>query len=162
MKKRLGLPTDLPAILLVGGGEGMGKLEITVDQIAEKLGGSCQIIVICGRNQKLLETLRAKRYASGMPVTVTGFIDNIHEYMHASDAIVTKAGPGTIAEALISGLPILLNGNVPCQVCIGSSGGKTVVHEIVIGTWIRLSTTTGTGIPLKHNNNNNCLFAGGG
>lgn len=25
------------------------------------------------------------------------------------------AGPGTIAEALISGLPILLNGNVPCQ-----------------------------------------------
>ncbi len=34
----------------------------------------------------------------------------------ASDVIVTKAGPGTIAEALISGLPILLNGNVPCQV----------------------------------------------
>ena len=51
-----------------------------------------------------------------MPVTATGFIDNIHEYMHACDAIVTKAGPGTIAEALISGLPILLNGNVPCQV----------------------------------------------
>lgn len=25
------------------------------------------------------------------------------------------AGPGTIAEALISGLPILINGNVPCQ-----------------------------------------------
>lgn len=25
------------------------------------------------------------------------------------------AGPGTIAEALICGLPILLNGNVPCQ-----------------------------------------------
>ena len=51
-----------------------------------------------------------------MPVTATGFIDNIHEYMHACDAVVTKAGPGTIAEALISGLPILLNGNVPCQV----------------------------------------------
>jgi glycosyltransferase involved in cell wall biosynthesis len=26
-----------------------------------------------------------------------------------------KAGPGTIAEALICGLPILLNGNIPCQ-----------------------------------------------
>lgn len=28
---------------------------------------------------------------------------------------VVQAGPGTIAEALISGLPILLNGNIPCQ-----------------------------------------------
>ena len=56
------------------------------------------------------------RYPSGMRVKATGFIDNIHEYMAACDAVVTKAGPGTIAEALISGLPILLNGNVPCQV----------------------------------------------
>jgi hypothetical protein len=38
------------------------------------------------------------------------------QWMAACDTIVTKAGPGTIAEALISGLPILLNGNVPCQV----------------------------------------------
>jgi hypothetical protein len=40
----------------------------------------------------------------------------VHEWMAAVDTIITKAGPGTIAEALISGLPILLNGNVPCQV----------------------------------------------
>jgi UDP-N-acetylglucosamine:LPS N-acetylglucosamine transferase len=32
------------------------------------------------------------------------------EYMSACDCIITKAGPGTIAEALICGLPILLNG----------------------------------------------------
>lgn len=38
--------------------------------------------------------------------------------MAAVDTIITKAGPGTIAEALISGLPILLNGNVPCQVWV--------------------------------------------
>lgn len=38
------------------------------------------------------------------------------QWMAAVDTIITKAGPGTIAEALISGLPILLNGNVPCQV----------------------------------------------
>lgn len=31
------------------------------------------------------------------------------------DRLRVGAGPGTIAEALISGLPILLNGNVPCQ-----------------------------------------------
>ena len=77
---------------------------------------SHQVVVICGRNKSLLDKLQAKRYATGMPVVAVGFVDNIHEYMAACDAIVTKAGPGTIAEALISGLPILLNGNVPCQV----------------------------------------------
>lgn len=35
--------------------------------------------------------------------------------MGACDAIVTKAGPGTIAESLISGLPMVLNGFIPCQ-----------------------------------------------
>mmetsp|Transcript_11323 Transcript_11323/g.47353 ORF Transcript_11323/g.47353 Transcript_11323/m.47353 type:complete len:124 (-) Transcript_11323:297-668(-) len=37
------------------------------------------------------------------------------EYMTACDCIITKAGPGTIAEALICGRPILLNGYIPCQ-----------------------------------------------
>lgn len=31
------------------------------------------------------------------------------EWMAASDCVITKAGPGTIAEALIRGLPIVLN-----------------------------------------------------
>jgi 1,2-diacylglycerol 3-beta-galactosyltransferase len=35
--------------------------------------------------------------------------------MAACDCVVTKAGPGTIAEALISGLPILLSGYIPGQ-----------------------------------------------
>lgn len=46
---------------------------------------------------------------------VKGFVDNMPELMSASDAIVTKAGPGTISEALICGLPMVLNAFVPCQ-----------------------------------------------
>mmetsp|Transcript_33368 Transcript_33368/g.99359 ORF Transcript_33368/g.99359 Transcript_33368/m.99359 type:complete len:576 (-) Transcript_33368:456-2183(-) len=115
IKARLGLPKNVPAVLLVGGGEGMGKLEDTVDEMAGTLGGKVQAVVICGRNKQLLQRLQSKRYESGMHVTPVGFVNNIHEYMGAADAIITKAGPGTIAEALIAGLPILLNGNVPCQ-----------------------------------------------
>ena len=37
------------------------------------------------------------------------------DWMGACDCIVTKAGPGTIAEALVRGVPLLLNGCVPCQ-----------------------------------------------
>jgi len=42
-----------------------------------------------------------------------GFVNNMSEYMSACDCIITKAGPGTIAEALICGTPILLNGEQP-------------------------------------------------
>jgi len=46
-----------------------------------------------------------------MHMDVQGFVNNMSEYMLACDCIITKAGPGTIAEALICGRPILLNGD---------------------------------------------------
>jgi 1,2-diacylglycerol 3-beta-galactosyltransferase len=35
--------------------------------------------------------------------------------MAASDVIVTKAGPATISEAIVCGLPIILSGAIPYQ-----------------------------------------------
>lgn len=49
-----------PAILLVGGGEGMGPVEKTVDALADSLGAECQVVVVCGRNAKLVEKLSNK------------------------------------------------------------------------------------------------------
>lgn len=77
---------------------------------------SMQVVVICGRNQKLVQKLEATTWSSNMNVIVNGFVDNMHQWMGASDCIITKAGPGTIAESLICGLPMLLNGFVPGQV----------------------------------------------
>lgn len=44
LRRRLGLSPTLPAILMVGGGEGMGKLEQTVAAIAER-DVSCQVLM---------------------------------------------------------------------------------------------------------------------
>lgn len=38
-----GLLPDVPAILLVGGGEGMGKLQATVEQLDARLQGTAQV-----------------------------------------------------------------------------------------------------------------------
>lgn len=38
-----GMLQDVPAILLVGGGEGMGKLKATVQQLDAKLQGAAQV-----------------------------------------------------------------------------------------------------------------------
>eukprot|EP01056_Protomagalhaensia_sp_Gyna25_P005986 Protomagalhaensia_sp_Gyna_25__5985@NODE_930_length_2398_cov_24_690547_g736_i0_p1_GENE_NODE_930_length_2398_cov_24_690547_g736_i0NODE_930_length_2398_cov_24_690547_g736_i0_p1_ORF_typecomplete_len618_score100_77MGDG_synth/PF06925_11/2e44Glyco_tran_28_C/PF04101_16/0_39Glyco_tran_28_C/PF04101_16/6_2e14Glyco_trans_1_3/PF13528_6/2_1e02Glyco_trans_1_3/PF13528_6/0_0053Glyco_trans_1_4/PF13692_6/0_026Glycos_transf_1/PF00534_20/0_1_NODE_930_length_2398_cov_24_690547_g736_i02882141 len=48
-------------------------------------------------------------------VIIFGFSNNIDEVMAASDLIVTKAGPGTIAEAMTRGLPIMLSSYMPGQ-----------------------------------------------
>ena len=50
------------------------------------------------------------------PVVVVhplGFVNNMAEYMVAADVLVTKAGPGTIAEAAAVGLPVLLTSFLP-------------------------------------------------
>ncbi|KAG0503414.1 hypothetical protein HPP92_003486 [Vanilla planifolia] len=46
---------------------------------------------------------------------VRGFETQMEKWMGACDCIITKAGPGTIAEALIRGLPIVLNDFIPGQ-----------------------------------------------
>ena len=49
------------------------------------------------------------------PVRVEGFVPNMHEWMRAADLLVTKAGPSTVCEALVMGLPIVLSGALPGQ-----------------------------------------------
>ena len=87
-------------------------MEETCLALDNRLEGG-QIVVICGRNEKLAKRLRRHKWASN--VVILGFVSNMHEWMSASDCIVTKAGPGTIAESLACGLPIMLNNFIPCQ-----------------------------------------------
>jgi 1,2-diacylglycerol 3-beta-galactosyltransferase len=106
----------LPAALLIGGGEGVGPVEQIANELGQSLAGDRprgQLVIICGRNRELEERLKAQPWR--IPVVVKGFVDNMPDWMAACDCVVTKAGPGTIAEALISGLPILLSGYIPGQ-----------------------------------------------
>jgi len=52
---------------------------------------------------------------SQVKVEPLGFITNMAEYMVAADVLVTKAGPGTIAEAASVGLPVMLTSFLPGQ-----------------------------------------------
>eukprot|EP00891_Asterochloris_glomerata_P005998 jgi/Astpho2/5998/fgenesh1_pm.00084_%23_5_t len=131
LRRQLGMDLDKPAVLLVGGGEGMGPVERTVTALAQQVGAACQVVVICGRNKRLVRRLEARQYPEGMKVVVTGFVHNMPEWMSASDMIITKAGPGTIAESLICGLPVLLNAFIPCQ----EEGNVTYVLDNKVGTF---------------------------
>ena len=114
LRKELGLETDLPTVLVVGGGDGMGGIVDIANALGEQLGqtgsgeATAQLVVVCGNNQEARRTLEKKSWGSGVEVDVQGFVNNMDEFMRASDTLVTKAGPGTIAEASICGLPCML------------------------------------------------------
>eukprot|EP00569_Conticribra_weissflogii_P005750 CAMPEP_0171333490 /NCGR_PEP_ID=MMETSP0878-20121228/4042_1 /TAXON_ID=67004 /ORGANISM="Thalassiosira weissflogii, Strain CCMP1336" /LENGTH=711 /DNA_ID=CAMNT_0011834437 /DNA_START=239 /DNA_END=2374 /DNA_ORIENTATION=+ len=48
-------------------------------------------------------------------VVPMGFVTNMAEYMVAADVLVSKAGPGTIAEAAAVGLPVMVTSHLPGQ-----------------------------------------------
>ena len=112
IRRRLGWRTDLPVAVLVGGGEGMGPLAATAKSINQhKL--PLQLVIIAGRNQALKEHLEHTQW--NIPVKIYGFVQQMPDFMQAADILITKAGPGTISEAFIAGLPLILYSKMPGQ-----------------------------------------------
>jgi 1,2-diacylglycerol 3-beta-galactosyltransferase len=125
----LGLRDDLMTVLLMGGGDGMGRLEVTARELMlSEL--PIQLLIVCGRNQTVRESLEFIN--PRIPhARIFGFVNNIPELMGASDVIITKAGPGTICEAFIAGLPIVLYDAVPGQ----EEGNVSYVTDKGAGAW---------------------------
>lgn len=128
LRERLGWPTDLPVIMLTGGGDGMGPLKRTALSIASS-GLEAALVIVAGRNQGLKTSLEAQRWSA--PTFVYGFVREMPEFMRAADILVTKAGPGTISEALNAGLPMVLYSRLPGQ----EDGNVEFVVSEGVGVW---------------------------
>lgn len=128
LSRQLGWPEDLPVVLLIGGGEGMGPLKRTAIAIAS-LDIPFALAVIAGRNRELQEQLQSRDW--GRPVFVYGFEDRLPQMMRAASLLVSKAGPGTISEALNAHLPMVLYSRLPGQ----EEGNVDFVVESGTGTW---------------------------
>lgn len=114
MRARLGLPADATIVLLMAGGEGGGKLYDTAVALA-KVALPIHLVIVCGRNETMREKLIAAAPGLPTPLTAMGFTDRVPELFRAADLLVTKAGPGAIAEADAAQLPIVVYDYVPGQ-----------------------------------------------
>ena len=112
LRQQLGWPEHGIVALVVGGGEGMGPMAELVQAIDQAQMG-LMMAIIAGRNEALQESLKAANLRSAHKIY--GFMDNMPALMNAADVILTKAGPGTISEAFIAGLPIILYSKMPGQ-----------------------------------------------
>jgi UDP-N-acetylglucosamine:LPS N-acetylglucosamine transferase len=108
LKKKLGL-SDKKTVLIIGGGEGLKD----GDKILANLTKNCpelNLIVVCGKNQDYkLRCEKVKTAFAIQNIIVTGFSDQIFEFMNIADLIITKAGPGIIFEAISLKKPIIIN-----------------------------------------------------
>ncbi|OGC34779.1 hypothetical protein A2311_06500 [candidate division WOR-1 bacterium RIFOXYB2_FULL_48_7] len=113
-KERGKLNPKLFTILLMGGGEGAGGMAEIIKEF-QKTGFDGQLIVIAGRNKRLEQKLQKEKGKFSFPMKVYGFTNQVYELMAESDLIITKAGPGTIAEAMAMNLPIIVTSWLPGQ-----------------------------------------------
>jgi hypothetical protein len=108
LRKELGLREDLSTAILLFGGFGSNVMY----QIAQRLDAArapVQLIVICGRNDKLKAKFLARKW--NLPMHVLGFSKEVHRLMRAADFLIGKPGPGTIAESMVRRLPVILECN---------------------------------------------------
>jgi len=108
LRRQLNLRPDLPTGMLLFGGFG-SKVMYDIAEDLEAAAVPLQLIVICGRNEKLADKFRARSWK--MPVHVVGFTKEVHHLMRAADFLVGKPGPGSVAEAMVRHLPVILECN---------------------------------------------------
>jgi glycosyl transferase family 28 len=108
LRRELNLRPDLITGILLFGGFGSKVMS----EIAERLEAEdlpLQLIAICGRNDKLAEEFRARAWK--IPLNVVGFTKEVHRLMRAADFLIGKPGPGSVAEAMVRKLPVILECN---------------------------------------------------
>jgi 1,2-diacylglycerol 3-beta-galactosyltransferase len=128
LRHQLGWPSDAPVVLLVGGGEGMGPVEKISLAIAQA-NLPVTLVVVTGRNAELKQRLEARQWP--MTTLIYGFVHEMPDFMRAADIMVTKAGPGSISEALNAGLPMILYSRLPGQ----EDGNVDYVISEGVGVW---------------------------
>ena len=107
-----GLDPDLMTILVSAGGFGVGSTESLIGSLDE-VRRPIQIVVICGKNQRLKESVEKIKVRHS--VKVVGFTSEMDSYMAASDLLLGKAGGLTSSEALARGLVLVVVNPVPGQ-----------------------------------------------
>jgi processive 1,2-diacylglycerol beta-glucosyltransferase len=112
IRKTLGLRDDLPIVLVLSGGFGMGPVAEILTEL-DRVRFDFQTVVVTGRNAELRRDLAGQDRKH--PTHVLGFASNMHELMAISDLIVTKPGGLTSSEALAMGKPLFILNPIPGQ-----------------------------------------------
>ena len=98
----------------MGGGLGIAPLERMLS-VLESVQTPLAAVVIAGRNRRIGKRLSRAAESVNYPVRALGFVENVYDYMHAADVLVTKPGGLSTSEALVAQVPMVLCKPLPGQ-----------------------------------------------
>ncbi len=114
VRRRLGLPVDQPLILVMGGGLGMGAIDMMIDALAS-VRTPITVVALLGTNARCAARIRARAQSLPFEVRIVEYVENVYDYMRASDVLLTKPGGLSTSEALAAELPMVLARPLPGQ-----------------------------------------------
>jgi processive 1,2-diacylglycerol beta-glucosyltransferase len=112
--QKLGLNLNIPTILIMGGGQGLGPIRSVVRNLIA-LETPLQLIVLTGTNVKAYERLQKIAQKSSKKILVYQYVNTVDELMDLATLIITKPGGLTTAECLAKGLPMVIVKPIPGQ-----------------------------------------------
>lgn len=107
----LRLDPKIPTVLLMGGSQGLGPLQDTLDHLQEL---PIQCVITTGVNRDLFRNLN-ERYHRHRRIRLFGYTKMVGQLMDAADILVTKPGGLTSSEALAKNLPMIITNPIPGQ-----------------------------------------------
>lgn len=110
-RSKLGL-SDKTTVMVMMGSMGFGSLKDVIKDL-DAYPADFQIVCICGNNKKMFKKISTENW--NKEIHTLQFIKNVHEYMDASDILITKPGGLTTSEALAKQLPLILSNPIPGQ-----------------------------------------------
>jgi 1,2-diacylglycerol 3-beta-galactosyltransferase len=110
IRRELGLGADAFTVLVLFGGKGSPEIH-PLSQALLRDRDHLNVIAICGDNPPLFESLAAVEAGSGGRLHRLGFTNRVSDYLAACDVLVTKPGPGSLAEAFHQQVPVVVTCN---------------------------------------------------
>ena len=110
VRRELGLGAEAFTVLILFGGKGSPEIGPLSDALLRE-AGALRVIAICGDNPPLFEGLAALEERCGARLHRLGFTDRVADYLAACDVLVTKPGPGSLAEAFHQQVPVVVTCN---------------------------------------------------
>ncbi|MDP3980154.1 MAG: glycosyltransferase [Chlamydiota bacterium] len=114
LKKQMGLPENLPVILIMGGGQCLIPVKDILDGLA-KIRMPHRIIVVTGTNKSLFGSMMHYKQKHCPSMHVFAYVHEIDKLMEVSDLLISKPGGLSSSEAMVKDLPMLIYRPLPGQ-----------------------------------------------
>lgn len=113
-RQKLGLDQDRQTILVMGSigcltAKKSGIMEIVVNLAKRR---PVQFLIVCGTDEMLFNQFTWERDENHR-IHIYGYVENVQDFMAASDLLISKGGALTISEALTIGLPVVMFKPIP-------------------------------------------------